>query len=145
MSASPIKPELRPTEVASPLARILRVLLVGADAPTRWLLESGLSGSRHPTRAVLRPAGDMGECITAATSGEYDAVLLDLGATPIASLQTVTELSVKLPHDVPLLVLGEDNDYVFRKVLQLDDEEYQRYVDEKIVVDDYLDRDMKPV
>ena len=23
-------------------------------------------------------------------------------------------------------VLGEDNDYVFRKVLQLDDEEYQR-------------------
>ena len=110
MSASPTKPELRPNEAASPLARILRVLLVGADAPTRWLLESGLSGSRHPTRAVLRPAGDMGECIAAATSHEYDAVLLDLGATPIASLQIVTELSIKLPHDVPLLVLGEDND-----------------------------------
>ena len=110
MSASPTKPELRPNEAASPLARILRVLLVGADAPTRWLLESGLSGSRHPTRAVLRPAGDMGECVAAATSREYDAVLLDLGATPIASLQIVTELSIKLPHDVPLLVLGEDND-----------------------------------
>jgi crotonobetainyl-CoA:carnitine CoA-transferase CaiB-like acyl-CoA transferase len=42
-------------------------------------------------------------------------------------------------------VLGEDNDYVFRKVLQLDDEEYQRYVDAKIIVDDYLDGDLKPV
>jgi len=42
-------------------------------------------------------------------------------------------------------VLGEDNDYVFRKVVQLDDEEYQRYVDAKIIVDDYLDADMNPV
>ena len=42
-------------------------------------------------------------------------------------------------------VLGEDNDYVFRKVLQLDDEEYQRYVDSKVIVDDYLDADMNPV
>ncbi len=42
-------------------------------------------------------------------------------------------------------VLGEDNDYVFRKVVQLDDEEYQRYVDEMIIVDDYLDADMNPV
>jgi crotonobetainyl-CoA:carnitine CoA-transferase CaiB-like acyl-CoA transferase len=42
-------------------------------------------------------------------------------------------------------VLGEDNDYVFRKVLQLDDEEYQRYVDTKVIVDDYLDADMNPV
>jgi len=41
--------------------------------------------------------------------------------------------------------LGEDNDYVFRKVLQLDDEEYQRYVDAKVIVDDYLDADMNPV
>ena len=42
-------------------------------------------------------------------------------------------------------VLGEDNDYVFRKVLQLDDDEYQRYVDAKVIVDDYLDADMNPV
>ena len=110
MSVSPTKPESQVSEAASPLARILRVLLVGADAPTRWLLESGLSGSRHATRAVLRPASDMGECLKAAASGEYDAVLFDLGATPLASLQTVTELSVALPHDVPLLVVGEDND-----------------------------------
>jgi crotonobetainyl-CoA:carnitine CoA-transferase CaiB-like acyl-CoA transferase len=41
--------------------------------------------------------------------------------------------------------LGEDNDYVFRKVVQLDDEEYQRYVDAKVIVDDYLDDDMNPV
>jgi crotonobetainyl-CoA:carnitine CoA-transferase CaiB-like acyl-CoA transferase len=42
-------------------------------------------------------------------------------------------------------VLGEDNDYVFRKVLQLDEDEYQRYVDAKVIVDDYLDADMNPV
>lgn len=42
-------------------------------------------------------------------------------------------------------VLGEDNDYVFRKLLQLDDDEYQRYVDAKVIVDDYLDADMNPV
>ena len=42
-------------------------------------------------------------------------------------------------------VLGEDNDYVFRKVLQLDDEEYQRHVDARVIVDDYLDADMNPV
>ena len=42
-------------------------------------------------------------------------------------------------------VLGEDNDYVYRKVLGLDDEEFERLVDQKIVVDDYLDADMNPV
>jgi hypothetical protein len=34
---------------------------------------------------------------------------------------------------------------VFRKILQLDDAEYERYVDAKVIVDDYLDADMKPV
>ncbi len=42
-------------------------------------------------------------------------------------------------------VLGEDNDYVFRKVLQLDDDEYQRLVDAKVIAEDYLDADMNPV
>ena len=31
------------------------------------------------------------------------------------------------------------------ELLQLDDEEYQRYVDAKVIVDDYLDADMNPV
>jgi crotonobetainyl-CoA:carnitine CoA-transferase CaiB-like acyl-CoA transferase len=41
-------------------------------------------------------------------------------------------------------VLGEDNDYVFRKLLGLDDDEYQRLVDAKVIVEDYLDADMNP-
>ncbi len=41
-------------------------------------------------------------------------------------------------------VLGEDNDYVYREVLHLDAEEYQRLVDDKVIVDDYLDGDMNP-
>ncbi len=42
-------------------------------------------------------------------------------------------------------VLGEDNEYVYREVLGLDDGEYARLVEAKVIVDDYLDRDMKPV
>ncbi len=42
-------------------------------------------------------------------------------------------------------VLGEDNDYVYREVLGLDDDEYGRLVEAKVIVEDYLDRDMNPV
>jgi crotonobetainyl-CoA:carnitine CoA-transferase CaiB-like acyl-CoA transferase len=42
-------------------------------------------------------------------------------------------------------VLGEDNDYVYRDVLGLDDDEYRRLVEAKVIVEDYLDRDMNPV
>jgi crotonobetainyl-CoA:carnitine CoA-transferase CaiB-like acyl-CoA transferase len=41
--------------------------------------------------------------------------------------------------------LGEDNDYVYRKLLGVDDDEYQRLVADKVIVEDYLDRDMNPV
>jgi crotonobetainyl-CoA:carnitine CoA-transferase CaiB-like acyl-CoA transferase len=41
-------------------------------------------------------------------------------------------------------VLGEDNDHVYREVLGLDDDEYQRLVEAKVIVEDYLDRDMEP-
>jgi crotonobetainyl-CoA:carnitine CoA-transferase CaiB-like acyl-CoA transferase len=41
--------------------------------------------------------------------------------------------------------LGEDNHYVYREVLGLGDEEYQRLVEAKVIVDDYLDRNLDPV
>jgi crotonobetainyl-CoA:carnitine CoA-transferase CaiB-like acyl-CoA transferase len=41
-------------------------------------------------------------------------------------------------------VLGEDNDYVYKKLLGLDDD-YERLVAAKIIVDDYLDADGNPV
>ena len=108
---SPPTPLARPADAgSSSLARILRVLLLGAAPPTRWLIESGLSASRHTTRAVLRPADDLGQCVAAAASGEYDAVLLDLGAEPAIALSKVTELSATLPRDVPIVVLGDDNE-----------------------------------
>ncbi len=40
--------------------------------------------------------------------------------------------------------LGEDNDYVYRKLLGLNDEHYQRLVDAKVIVEDYLDDEMSP-
>jgi len=42
-------------------------------------------------------------------------------------------------------VLGEDNDYVYRDVIGLDDEEYRQLVEAKVIVEDYLDPDMNPV
>ena len=40
--------------------------------------------------------------------------------------------------------LGEDNDYVFRTLLGLDDDEYQQLVEAKVIVEDYLDPDLQP-
>ena len=40
--------------------------------------------------------------------------------------------------------LGEDNEYVFRTLLGLGDDEYQGLVDAKVIVEDYLDGDLEP-
>ena len=42
-------------------------------------------------------------------------------------------------------ILGEDNEYVFGKLLGLDDETYQRLEAARIIVNDYLDADRNPV
>ncbi len=42
-------------------------------------------------------------------------------------------------------MLGEDNDYVYRKVIGVSDEEYDRLVDAKVIVDDYLDGNLDAV
>ena len=39
---------------------------------------------------------------------------------------------------------GEDNGYVYRHVLGLDEAEYERLVAAKIIVEDYLDDDRNP-
>ena len=70
---------------------------------------------------------------------------------PLASRDVGTYPHISYPFQgVPQVwergapVLGEDNDYVYRKVLGLDDDEYQRLVDAQVIVDDYLDADMNP-
>ncbi len=40
--------------------------------------------------------------------------------------------------------LGEDNEYVFKEILGLDDTEYRRLVAERIASEDYLDPEGKP-
>ena len=42
-------------------------------------------------------------------------------------------------------MLGEDNEYVYRKVLGMGDEEYEQLVAANVIVDDYLDRNLDPV
>ena len=40
--------------------------------------------------------------------------------------------------------LGEDNEYIYRKVLGLSDDEYERLVEAKVIVNDYLDANGDP-
>jgi crotonobetainyl-CoA:carnitine CoA-transferase CaiB-like acyl-CoA transferase len=40
--------------------------------------------------------------------------------------------------------LGQDNEYVFREILGLDDVAYERLVSERVATEDYLDRDGNP-
>jgi crotonobetainyl-CoA:carnitine CoA-transferase CaiB-like acyl-CoA transferase len=40
--------------------------------------------------------------------------------------------------------LGEDNRYVYRQVLGLDEAEYERLVAARVIVEDYLDDDRNP-
>jgi crotonobetainyl-CoA:carnitine CoA-transferase CaiB-like acyl-CoA transferase len=41
-------------------------------------------------------------------------------------------------------ILGQDNEYVFKEVLGLDDDEYDRLVAERVATNDYYDRDGNP-
>jgi crotonobetainyl-CoA:carnitine CoA-transferase CaiB-like acyl-CoA transferase len=47
---------------------------------------------------------------------------------------------IPLAWDRGAPALGEDNEYVFKEILGLDDNSYQRLVAERIAVEDYLDR-----
>jgi len=66
---------------------------------------------------------------------------------PLRSLDVGTHLHPGLPYrGVPQVwrrgspVLGEDNEYVYKKVLGVSDADYERYREERILADDYLDR-----
>jgi crotonobetainyl-CoA:carnitine CoA-transferase CaiB-like acyl-CoA transferase len=40
--------------------------------------------------------------------------------------------------------LGQDNEYVFKEILGLDDAEYERLIAEGVATNDYVDRDGNP-
>jgi crotonobetainyl-CoA:carnitine CoA-transferase CaiB-like acyl-CoA transferase len=42
-------------------------------------------------------------------------------------------------------VLGEDNRHVYQDILGLDNQAYARFVDQRIIVEDYLDDELRPV
>ena len=42
-------------------------------------------------------------------------------------------------------VLGEHNEYVYKQILGVSDEDYERYRAERMLADDYLDRDGNPL
>jgi crotonobetainyl-CoA:carnitine CoA-transferase CaiB-like acyl-CoA transferase len=70
---------------------------------------------------------------------------------PLRSLDVGTHLHPGLAYrGVPQAwrrgspVLGEDNEYVYKKVLGVSDADYERYREDKILADDYLDRHGDP-
>jgi crotonobetainyl-CoA:carnitine CoA-transferase CaiB-like acyl-CoA transferase len=70
---------------------------------------------------------------------------------PLRSLDVGTHLHPGPPYrGVPQAwrrgspVLGEDNDYVYRRVLGVSDEEFERYRRDRILADDYLDPGGEP-
>jgi crotonobetainyl-CoA:carnitine CoA-transferase CaiB-like acyl-CoA transferase len=71
---------------------------------------------------------------------------------PLASTDTGTHLHIghafrglPLAWDRGSPSLGEDNEYVYKKVIGVDDDEYERLKEAKVVVNDYLDADGNPV
>jgi crotonobetainyl-CoA:carnitine CoA-transferase CaiB-like acyl-CoA transferase len=71
---------------------------------------------------------------------------------PLASTDAGTHLHIghafrglPLAWDRGSPSLGEDNEYVYKKVIGVDDDEYERLKEAKIVVNDYLDTNGNPV
>ena len=71
----------------------------------------------------------------------------ELASRDVGSHPHISYAFQGLPQDwtrgAPVLV--EDNDYVYREVIGLDDDEYARLVEAKVIVEDYLDRNLDPV
>ena len=70
---------------------------------------------------------------------------------PLHSLDVGTHLHPGLPYrGVPQEwrrgspVLGEDNEYVYKQILGVSEEEYERYRVEKFLAEDYLDPSGEP-
>jgi crotonobetainyl-CoA:carnitine CoA-transferase CaiB-like acyl-CoA transferase len=70
---------------------------------------------------------------------------------PLTSLDVGTHAHPGLPYrGVPQVwrqgspVLGQDNEYVYKQLLGVSDEDYERYRTDKILAEDYLDRSGEP-
>jgi crotonobetainyl-CoA:carnitine CoA-transferase CaiB-like acyl-CoA transferase len=102
-----------------------RALQAAGVAATPYLDENGFASDPHiAARGWIRPL----------TS-------LDVGPFPHLG-QAVRGIPLSWERGAP--VLGQDNEYVYRHILGLDDADYQRLVDRRAVTEDYLDPDGHP-
>jgi crotonobetainyl-CoA:carnitine CoA-transferase CaiB-like acyl-CoA transferase len=140
------------------LARDLRFATTAARLAHRDELDAVLGAWALDQEAVeafhaLQAAG-----VAAAPLFDDDMLAVDPNVAARGWIRPVTSTDVgTYPHighaftGLPMAwdrgspVLGEDNEYVFGKLLGLDDEAYQRLQAARIIVDDYLDADGKPV
>lgn len=101
---------------------------------------------------VLQRAGVAAGPLLSDEMFEEDPHLLDRGwQRPLRSLDVGTHLHPGLPYcGVPQSwrrgspVLGEDNEFVYRKILGVSDDEFERYRRERILAEDYLDPQGEP-
>jgi crotonobetainyl-CoA:carnitine CoA-transferase CaiB-like acyl-CoA transferase len=107
-----------------------------------WTATQPLLHAFHSLQAVGVPAGPLLDDVMLAADPHFRARQWQ---RPLHSLDVGTHLHPGPPfRGVPQAwrrgspVLGEDNEYVYKDVLGVSDEEFARYREERILADDYL-------
>jgi len=109
-----------------------------------WAGEQSLSEAFHQLQRAGVAAGPLLDDESFASDPQFNDRQWQ---RPLHSLDVGTHLHPGLPYrGVPQEwrrgspVLGEDNEYVYKEVLGVSDEDFARYQEEKFLAEDYLDR-----
>ncbi|HXY91280.1 MAG TPA: CoA transferase [Acidimicrobiia bacterium] len=118
------------------------------DAITAWAATVTADAAFHALQEARVAAAPCTEDATLATDPQLAA---REWIRPLASRDVGTFNHLGHPfRGIPLVwergapVLGQDNEYVFKEILGVDDAEYDRFVAERVATEDYLDRDGRP-
>jgi crotonobetainyl-CoA:carnitine CoA-transferase CaiB-like acyl-CoA transferase len=116
---------------------------------TEWTTGQDLMAAFHSLQRVGVTAGPQfdEEMLASDPHVEARGWIRELASRDVGSYPHVSHAFQGLPQvwERGAPVLGEDNDYVYRDVIGVDDDEYQWLVEAKVIVEDYLDPDMRPV
>jgi crotonobetainyl-CoA:carnitine CoA-transferase CaiB-like acyl-CoA transferase len=116
---------------------------------TGWTSGQDVTAAFHSLQARGIPAGPQldDEMLAADPHVAARGWLQPLATTDIGTYLHISHAFTGVPQawrrGSP--ALGEDNEYVYRKLLGLDEDSYERLVEAKVVVSDYLDADGNPV
>jgi crotonobetainyl-CoA:carnitine CoA-transferase CaiB-like acyl-CoA transferase len=114
-----------------------------------WVAEQDVVEAFHALQAAgVAAAPVLDEALLAADPNvAHRGWLRPLASTDVGSFLHTGPAFAGVPQawDRGAPVLGEDNEYVFKKVLGLDDDTYRALAAAGVIVDDYLDADGNPL